>query len=157
MLRAIVTRSPATAARRALVLRGADHGHHHGPTPVNPADYTSADFSTPLYAKLFLGALTAFGLFQANEYYVARKASDEVHPITAYISYHMTDEKVWKERNYAAIRDAERDAAVTLLMQEMSSSAKTFRPVAPELLERGCPHGISAGTQADLSDLQLKR
>ncbi|ORZ39407.1 hypothetical protein BCR44DRAFT_100150, partial [Catenaria anguillulae PL171] len=124
--------------------------------PVNPADYSSADFSTPFFRNIFIGSLGVFVAYHANQYYEATKDPEAIHPITAYISYQMTDDKEWKKINYASIKDMEKGAADTLLMQELPGGRRTYRIVAPELLERGSPFGISAGTQADLSDIVIR-
>ncbi|KAI9189865.1 hypothetical protein H9P43_001298 [Blastocladiella emersonii ATCC 22665] len=147
----------ATSSRPAALRRGGDHGHGHSAAPINPAEYTSSDYTSPFWRNVFLGSVGAFVLWNANEYYVATKDPEAIHPITAYISYHMTEEKEWKKINYTAIKEIEAGAADTLMLQELPAGRKVARVVAPMLLERGSPFGISAGTQADISDVVLKR
>ncbi|KNE71961.1 hypothetical protein AMAG_16384 [Allomyces macrogynus ATCC 38327] len=155
MLRAPLTRA---LARRFFSTTRAARGGDHLP-PVDPAQFGNPNtFSGPFWRNMFVGSLGAFLLWQANKVYETTKDPDAIHPITAYISYHMTSEGEWKKANYDAIRTIEVGAADTLLLQELSGSPALPFVKAPELLERGSPFSNPISSQqADLSNLQLKR
>lgn len=95
-------------------------------------------------------------LYRINEMYTDQKEEKgEVHPITAYIGYYMTPESEVKEKNYTAIKNIEKAASDTLLLQELDGG-KPPKIVAPELLDRASPFLVSAGTQVDFAGVEMK-
>lgn len=109
-------------------------GEHHNKLEGKDEEYTRSDFSGPFWRNVFVCSLAAVGVWQANAYYEATK-HDQVHPITAYISYHMTQEDKWKKTNYQSIEDMERAACDTLLIQELKGTPRSSGVVSPEYVK----------------------
>ncbi|OZJ04473.1 hypothetical protein BZG36_02680 [Bifiguratus adelaidae] len=77
------------------------------------------------------------------------------HPITQWLKDNMTKEDEWQRINEKHLEQAVSAAEDKLLFQE-AQRAPIFRMRYPESFEQASPHAISVGSQADVSDVNVK-
>ncbi|EST08467.1 hypothetical protein PSEUBRA_001885 [Kalmanozyma brasiliensis GHG001] len=140
-------------------------------------DYPSENFGAPIWRWTFLGAVAVFGLYRISTLHAdphpsrasssgrsapGNESEDNLHVegekpwLTRYIENWTTPSSVWKERNARHLELVKEKAEERLLFQD-AERPPVHRLRYTQIFEQASPHAVAPGSQADLSDLKIKR
>ncbi|CAO3680700.1 unnamed protein product [Umbelopsis vinacea] len=148
----ILARSRILPSTRQTISRrsyATEHVKHAGDEPK----FQPETFGSNVWRNTMFAVIAGLVWYRVDQHITT--SGEDKHPITKWVEYHMTsaaeNDRVAAEHLDQAVTKAEDK----LLFQEAKRSP-VYRMRYPEAFERASPHALSVGSQADLSDLQVK-
>ncbi|KAN0060358.1 hypothetical protein ACQY0O_007687 [Thecaphora frezii] len=150
---------------------------HSSTASSSDDEYPAEGFTSPLWGYTLLAGLAGVAVYRISTLHAdphpSRASSsgrsapgnesednlhaDEAKPwLTRYIEHWTTPTSVWKERNLRHLDLAREKAEERLFLQD-AERPPVHRLRFPQAFEIASPHNVAPGSQADLSDLKVKR
>ncbi|KAJ1509280.1 hypothetical protein HMI54_002470 [Coelomomyces lativittatus] len=122
------------------------------PAEEEHVQYTPSDFNTPFWKKTFFFTIGFTVLYHFNKNYEnSLREKGQVHPITAYMSYYMSDQQESHDKVKDILLQDQVHAAKRLLLFEAKRKEVVHKPLPISLIQGGSPFCIPAGSQVDIS------